>query len=139
MYTNCTFGTWVPGRYIAVGLYSGVAVKRDSTVYHLSTVVTYTMYHITIFNHLHRLSSRILTELLSTYSSTDASEADPALVERLVVLVISDSTQFVFDHLIALPALTALKTHNIYKVCTSYIANCYPYVATMCMREATSL
>ncbi len=26
--TNCSFGTWVPGRYIAVGLYSGVAVKR---------------------------------------------------------------------------------------------------------------
>ena len=23
--TNCSFGTWVPGRYIAVGLYSGVA------------------------------------------------------------------------------------------------------------------
>ncbi len=30
--TNCSFGTWVPGRYIAVGLYSGVAVKRGSTV-----------------------------------------------------------------------------------------------------------
>ncbi len=31
--TNCSFGTWVPGRYIAVGLYSGVAVKRGSTVF----------------------------------------------------------------------------------------------------------
>ena len=32
LYTTCSFGTWVPGRYIAVGLYSGVAVKRGSTV-----------------------------------------------------------------------------------------------------------
>ncbi len=32
----CTsFGTWVPGRYIAVGLYSGVAVKRGSTLHAL--------------------------------------------------------------------------------------------------------
>ncbi|XP_064400094.1 eukaryotic translation initiation factor 3 subunit M-like [Halichondria panicea] len=69
-----------------------------------------------------KLSSRILTELLSTYSSTDAPEADPTLVERLVVLVISDSTQFVFDHLISLPALTALKTHNIYKLLYIFVA-----------------
>ncbi len=32
LYTNCSFGTWVPGRSIAVGLYSGVVVKRSSTV-----------------------------------------------------------------------------------------------------------
>ncbi len=32
LYANCSFGTWVPGRYIAGGLSSGVAVKRDSTV-----------------------------------------------------------------------------------------------------------
>ena len=31
--TNSSFGTCVPGRYIAVGLSSGVAVKRGSTVY----------------------------------------------------------------------------------------------------------
>ena len=30
--TNASFGTHVPGRYIAVGLSSGVAVKRGSTV-----------------------------------------------------------------------------------------------------------
>ena len=30
--TNSSFGTCVPGRYIAVGLSSGVAVKRGSTV-----------------------------------------------------------------------------------------------------------
>ncbi len=28
LYTNCSFGTLVPGRYITVGLYSGVAFKR---------------------------------------------------------------------------------------------------------------
>ncbi len=28
----------MPGRYIAVGVYSGVAVKRDSTVSQASTV-----------------------------------------------------------------------------------------------------
>ncbi len=66
--------------------------------------------------HAHRLSSLILTELLKTYTLSDAAEADPALVERLVVTVISDSAQFVFDHILSLPALTALKTHNIYKV-----------------------
>ena len=32
MCTNSSFGTCVPGRYIAVGLSSGVAVKRGSTV-----------------------------------------------------------------------------------------------------------
>ncbi len=32
MCTNCSFGTWIPGRYIAVGLYSGVPVKRGSTI-----------------------------------------------------------------------------------------------------------
>ena len=64
-----------------------------------------------------RLSSQILTELMRTYSDSDASEADPKLVERLVVLVISDSSQFVFDHLLSLPPLSAVKTHNIYKVC----------------------
>ncbi len=30
--TDGLFGTWVPGLYIAVGLHSGVAVKRGSTV-----------------------------------------------------------------------------------------------------------
>ena len=30
--TNSSFGTCVPGRYIAVGRSSGVAVKRGSTV-----------------------------------------------------------------------------------------------------------
>ncbi len=33
LYTNCSFGTWVPGRYIATGLYSEVVVNRGSTVY----------------------------------------------------------------------------------------------------------
>ncbi len=28
----CSFGTWVPGRYIAAGLYSEVVVNRGSTV-----------------------------------------------------------------------------------------------------------
>ena len=32
MCANSSFGTCVPGRYIAVGLSSGVAVKRGSTV-----------------------------------------------------------------------------------------------------------
>ena len=32
MCTNSSFGTRVPGRYIAVGRSSGVAVKRGSTV-----------------------------------------------------------------------------------------------------------
>ena len=32
LYTNSSVGTRVPGRYIAVGLSSGVAVKRGSTV-----------------------------------------------------------------------------------------------------------
>ena len=32
LYKNCSFGTWVPGRYIATGLYSGVVVNRGSTV-----------------------------------------------------------------------------------------------------------
>ncbi len=32
MYTNCSFGTWVPGRYIAAGLYSEVVVNGGSTV-----------------------------------------------------------------------------------------------------------
>ena len=36
MCTNSSFGTCVPGRYIAVGLSSGVAVKRGSTVYRYS-------------------------------------------------------------------------------------------------------
>lgn len=72
-----------------------------------------------------RLSSWILTELLKTYTSSDAAEADPTLVERLVVAVISDSTQFVFDHILSLPALTALKTHNIYKVNCSITAGFY--------------
>ena len=63
-----------------------------------------------------RLCSQILTELMRTYSASDAGEADPKLVERLVVLVISDSSQFVFDHLLSLPPLLAIKTHNIYKV-----------------------
>ena len=31
--TDSSFGTRVPGRYIAVGFSSGVAVKRGSTVY----------------------------------------------------------------------------------------------------------
>ncbi len=31
MCTNCSFGTWVPGRYTEVA--SGVAVKRGSTVH----------------------------------------------------------------------------------------------------------
>ncbi len=35
--TNCSFRTWVPGRYmyisIAVGLYSGVAVKARGSSY----------------------------------------------------------------------------------------------------------
>ena len=35
MCTNSSFGTRVPGRYIAVGLSSGVAVKRGSTVFNL--------------------------------------------------------------------------------------------------------
>ncbi len=30
--TNCSFGTWVPGRYIAAGLYLEVIVNRGSTV-----------------------------------------------------------------------------------------------------------
>ena len=37
--TNCSFGTWVPGRYIAVGLYSGVVVKRGSTVVHAAIII----------------------------------------------------------------------------------------------------
>ena len=41
--TNSSFGTCVPGRYIAVGLSSGVAVKRGSTVY-----IHYAVYNIYI-------------------------------------------------------------------------------------------
>ncbi len=37
LYTNCSFGTWVPGRYIATGLYSEVVVKGGSTVYSYAT------------------------------------------------------------------------------------------------------
>ncbi len=36
MYTNCSFGTWVPGRYIAIGLYSEAVVNRGSTVFNFS-------------------------------------------------------------------------------------------------------
>ncbi len=32
LFCTAQTGTWVPGRYIAVGFYSGVAVKRSSTV-----------------------------------------------------------------------------------------------------------
>ncbi len=39
MYTNCSFRTWIPGRYIEVAfIQSGVAVKRGSTVYEWGTV-----------------------------------------------------------------------------------------------------
>ncbi len=37
LYTNCSFGTWVPGHYIATGLYSEVVVKGGSTVYSYAT------------------------------------------------------------------------------------------------------
>ena len=43
--TNSSFGTRVPGRYITVGLSSGVAVKRGSTVVH--TLCAYHDYHLT--------------------------------------------------------------------------------------------
>lgn len=69
-----------------------------------------------------RLSSKILTELLGTYSASDAGEADIKLVEKLVVLVISDSSQFVFDHLLALPPIAAVKTHDIYKLLHIFVA-----------------
>ncbi len=36
LYTNCSFGTWVPGRYIATGLYSEVVVNRGSELYKTS-------------------------------------------------------------------------------------------------------
>ncbi len=32
IYTNCSFGTWVPGRYIAAGIYSEVVLNTGSTV-----------------------------------------------------------------------------------------------------------
>ena len=35
----------MPGRYIAVGLYSGVAVKRGSTVSHITLNALYTVGH----------------------------------------------------------------------------------------------
>ncbi len=51
MYTICSFGTWIPGRYIyRGGLYSGVAVKRGSTVILISiTVMPIILIHVHTF------------------------------------------------------------------------------------------
>ncbi len=45
VYTNCSFGTWVPGRYIAVGLYSGWPL-RGVPLYcaKIKTLLTDTVY-----------------------------------------------------------------------------------------------
>jgi len=64
---------------------------------------------------LPRLTSQILVELLKTYSSADASES-AQLAQQLIVLVISDPNQFVFDHLLSLEPVAALSSQRIYQV-----------------------
>lgn len=72
--------------------------------------------HTCLHTYVHRLTSRILIELMKTYSDSDSSEADPKLIERLIVLVISDPRQFVFDHLLSLAPVAALGSQKIFKV-----------------------
>ena len=64
---------------------------------------------------LPRLTSQILIELLKTYSSKDAHKS-VELAQRLIVLVISDPNQFLFDHVLSLEPVAALSSQNIYQV-----------------------
>ena len=64
---------------------------------------------------LHRLTSQILIELLKTYSSKDAHKS-VELVQQLIVLVISDPNQFLFDHVLSLESVAALSSQKIHQV-----------------------
>lgn len=62
-----------------------------------------------------RLSIRILKELLLTYTEADAGEAK-GYAEKLILLVVSDPTYFVFDEILELEPVKTLENEKIHNV-----------------------
>ncbi len=78
--------------------------------------VQWWLYHLLLHAHNNRLPIRILKELLQTYTDSDASEVE-SLAEELIVLVISDTSSFVFDDLLEMAPMKKLEDQKIHKVC----------------------
>jgi len=62
-----------------------------------------------------RLCVRLLKELVQTYSETDADEGR-SYAEALIVHTVADSSSFVMDDLLELPAIRRLEGEKIHQV-----------------------